>query len=107
MLDNFTAYVTAIDGIPAGTGREGWKTPVSLKAGPRRLSVVFVRGVFTAKADVAFTAVSESAYVVKFASDAQFLGKSSYCEFWIADAATGQAVCERVRVALAKIEPGQ
>lgn len=105
MLDNFTVFVAAVDGIPVAAGRSGWKAALPLKAGPRRLTLEFNRGVFAARAEVAFTAVSEATYQVKFATDAQLFGKNSYCEFWIADAATGQAMTDKVRVPLVKIEP--
>jgi hypothetical protein len=100
MLDDFTVYVIAIDGVPVAAGRAGWSTPLPLKAGQRRLTLGFTRGVFAATADITLHAASEAAYQVRFATDAQFLGKNSYCEFWIADTATGQPVTERVRAEL-------
>ena len=104
MLDNFTAYVGAIDGAPVTAGRAGWNTPVRLKAGPRRLSLRFNRGVFAARADLELQAKSEASYQVRFASDAELFGKNSYCEFWIVDTATGQPVTERVRTVLTRVE---
>lgn len=107
MLDNFTAYVTAIDGVPVAGDRQGWKTPAPLKAGPHRVSVSFIRGVFTAQAVVEFVAVSEAAYQVRFATDAELFGKNSYCEFWIVDTATDQPASPRVRCGLNRIEPAK
>lgn len=103
MLDNFTAYIVSIDGAKVGVGREGWQKPITLKPGPRKLGVVFVRGAFTAKADLPLAAISAGDYVVKFASDAQFFGQSTYCEFWIADGVTGKPIGERVRVPLTRV----
>ncbi|MFZ5494061.1 MAG: hypothetical protein ACOZE5_01830 [Verrucomicrobiota bacterium] len=105
MLDNLTVHIAAVDGVPVAAGREGWANPLSLKAGRRKLTLVFNRGVFTSRAEIEFAATSEAAYEVRFATDAQLFGKSSYCEFWIADAATGQPVTQRVRAALTRIEP--
>jgi hypothetical protein len=105
MFDNFTAYVAAIDGRPVEAGRAGWNTPLTLPAGPRRLSVAFMRGVFTAQADITFDARPEAIYQLKFATDAQIFGKSSYCEFWLIDTATGEKVVAPTRVPLTKVEP--
>ncbi len=104
MFDNFTAYVAAIDDAPVAAGRAGWQTPLRLKAGPRTLTVAFVRGVFTAHADVRIRARSGAAYELKFGTDAQVFGKSSYCEFWIVDTATGEKVLAPTRAPLIKIE---
>jgi len=104
MFDNFTAYITAIDGQPVEAGRAGWNTPLTLPAGPRRLAVSFVRGVFTAKADVQFTARPEAVYQLKFSTDAQVFGKNSYCEFWVIDTATGDKAVPATRVPLTKLE---
>jgi hypothetical protein len=104
MFDNFTAYVAAVDGEPVPAGREGWNTPLAIKSGPRRLTLAFVRGAFTAKADVQLMARPDAAYQVKFASDAQIFGKSSYCEFWIIDTATGEKALAPTRAPLAKVE---
>lgn len=104
MLDNFTAYVVAVDGVPVAAGRAGWSAALPLKPGPRRLSLAFARGVFTARAELTLDAVSQSSYQVKFATDAQLFGKNSYCEFWVVDQATGQPVTPRVRATLARNE---
>jgi hypothetical protein len=104
MLDDFTAFIAAIDGMPLSVGRTGWQTPVSLKAGMRQIKVVFVRGVFTGEAELQLNALSERAYQLRFATDAQFLGKNSYCEFWIADTATGLPATERVRAPLQRTD---
>jgi outer membrane biosynthesis protein TonB len=104
MFDNFTAYITAVDGQSVKAGRSGWNTALPLAAGPRRLAVAFMRGVFTAQADLTFTARPAAAYQLKFATDAQIFGKSSYCEFWIVDARTGEKVIEPTRVPLTKVE---
>jgi hypothetical protein len=105
MLDSFTAFVAAVDGIPVSAGRQGWKTPLAIKAGPRRLAAAFNRGVFSANCEVELNARSGMAYQLKFATDAELFGKNSYCEFWIVDAASGEPVTERKRVPLARIEP--
>lgn len=107
MFDNFTVYVSAIDGRAVGAGRAGWNVPVPLPAGPRRVTLTFVRGVFTAHADLAFTARPEAAYRVRFSTDAQVFGKNSYCEFTIVDAATGEPVVPAARSPLARLEPAK
>ena len=107
MFDNFTAYVSAIDGQPVAAGRAGWKTPLTLKAGPRVLTVSFIRGVFTAHVDVHLNARSEAVYQLKFTTDAQVFGKNSYCEFWIVDTATGEKPLAPTRAPLTKMEPAK
>lgn len=104
MLDNFTVFVAAVDGVPVTAGRDGWNTAVPLKAGQRRLTLVFNRGVFASQTEIDLTATSETAYQVKFATDAQLFGKNSYCEFWVANAVTGESVTARVRAPLSRIE---
>ena len=107
MFDNFTAYVAAIDGQSVAAGRTGWNTPLTIKAGPRRLTIAFIRGVFTAQTIVQLDARPEAAYQLKFATDAQIFGKSSYCEFWIEDKASGEKALAPTRVPLTKLEAGQ
>ena len=107
LFDNFTVFVSAIDGVPVTNGRAGWNTSLPLKAGPRRLTLGFNRGVFAAQTEIMFIAASETAYQVKFATDAQLMGKNSYCEFWIVNAATDEAVTARVRAPLTRIEAGK
>jgi len=107
MFDNFTAYITASDGQRVSAGRVGWNTALALSAGAHRLTVAFVRGVFSAQTVVQLQARSERAYELKFATDAQVFGKSSYCEFWIVDSATGETVLAPTRVPLTKIETGK
>ena len=104
MFDNFTAYVAAIDGRPVAAGRAGWSNPLALPAGPRRLTVTFIRGAFTAETDVNIQAKSGAIYQLKFATDAQIFGKSSYCEFSIVETATGENVLAPTRVPLTKLE---
>lgn len=107
LFDNFTAFVTAIDGVTVPAGRAGWNTPLPLRPGLRRIGVEFNRGSFRAQAEITFTAQSEAAYQLRFASDAQVLAKNSYCEFWLVDLGTGQPVTERVRVPLTRSERTQ
>jgi hypothetical protein len=103
MFDNLTAYVAAVDGKAVAGGREGWKTPLALAAGPHLLTVEFARGVFFARAGIQLTARSETAYQLKFGTDAEVFGKNSYCEFWIVETATGQTVAAPLRVPLTKL----
>ncbi len=102
MFDNLTAYVATVDGKAVAAGREGWKTPLTLAAGPHVLTVEFTRGVFFARASLQLTARTEAVYQLKFATDAEFFGKNSYCEFWIVDTATGQRATAPLRVPLTK-----
>lgn len=105
MFDNFTAFVAAIDNKPVTEGRAGWNVPLALEPGQRLLTVMFVRGVFTAHADIPLQARSEAVYQVKFASDAQLFGQSTYCEFWIIDSATGEKVGGPIRAQLTRVQP--
>lgn len=104
MLDNFTVFVAAVDGVTITAGRSGWNTPINLKPGRHRLTLGFNRGVFAAQAEVELTAISKATYQVRFASDAELFGKNSYCEFWIVDTATDQPVSPRVRSGLTRTE---
>jgi hypothetical protein len=107
MLDNFTAFVAEIDGVPVAAGRAGWNTSLTLKPGVRRLTLGFKRGVFSAQTIVELNVESRTAYQVRFASDAELFGKNSYCEFWIVNAATGAPVSPRIRSGLTRIEPAK
>lgn len=104
MLDSFTAFVTAVDGVPVAAGRQGWNTPLAIKAGPRRLAVAFNRGVFSAHCELPLNVRSESVYQLKFATDAELFGKNSYCEFWVVETTTNEPATKRTRVSLTKIE---
>jgi hypothetical protein len=104
MFDNFTAYVSAIDGRTVPAGRAGWNTPLALSVGPHRLTVIFMRGAFTAQTDLYIQTRSEAVYQLKFATDAQIFGKSSYCEFSIIETATGIEVLPPTRVPLTKLD---
>jgi hypothetical protein len=105
MLDNFTVHVAAVDGVPLTAGREGWNTASPLPPGPRQLTLVFTRGVFSARADVTLVAVSGANYEARFATDAQLFGRNSFCEFWLIDSATREPVTTRVRVPLVRTTP--
>ena len=104
MFDNFTAYVSAIDGRTVPAGRAGWSTPLALSVGPHRLTVIFIRGQFIAQTELYIQTRSGVAYQVKFATDAQVFGKSSYCEFSIVEMATGAEVLPPTRVPLTKLD---
>jgi hypothetical protein len=105
MLDNFTAFVAEIDGVPVAAGREGWNKPLLLKPGLRHLTLGFRRGVFSSQAIVELNVESRASYQVHFTSDAELFGKNSYCEFWIVNVATNQPASTRVRSGLTRIEP--
>lgn len=92
LLDNFTAFVAAVDGQPVAAGRKGWNAPVEIRAGHRRLTVEFIRGVFTAQAELGLDAVADAHYQLKYATDAELFGHNSYCDFWIVDVATGRTL---------------
>ena len=104
MLDNFTAFVVEIDGVPVAAGREGWNTALPLRPGVRRLTLGFKRGVFTSQAMLELNVQSRAAYQVQFASDAELFGKNSYCEFWVVNTASGQPATPRVRSGLVRVE---
>jgi hypothetical protein len=102
LLDNFTAYISAVDDRLVPAGRAGWNTPLELKAGRRILSVEFKRGVFSAKAKLELLAAAHAGYQLEYKTDAQLFGKNSFCDFWVVDAATGQAVTAVIRAAVEK-----
>ncbi len=92
LLDNFTAFVSAIDGQVIAAGRKGWATPLAIKAGRRMLAVEFNRGVFYARASLELEAEADATYEVRFTTDAQLFGHNSYCDFWIVDTRANKIV---------------
>jgi hypothetical protein len=104
LLDNFTAFISAVDGEKIPTGRKGWAQPVTLAAGQRRLTVEFIRGVFFARTELVLEAKPEAAYELRHTSDAQVYGDHTFCEFWIVDLATGEKVTAPKRTGLGKVQ---
>jgi hypothetical protein len=92
LFDNFTAFITAIDGRKIAVGRDGWNVPLEIETGHRTLNVEFNRGVFLAKGRLEFDAVANARYELKFNTDAEVFGNNSYCNFWVIDTATGKTV---------------
>jgi hypothetical protein len=92
LFDNFTAFITAIDGRKIAVGRDGWNVPLEIETGHRTLNVEFNRGVFLAKGRLEFDAVANAHYELKFKTDAEVFGNNSYCNFWVIDTATGKTV---------------
>ena len=92
LFDNFTAFVTAVNGRPAAAGRAGWDTPLEIAAGNHTLTVEFNRGNFIARTDLELAAAADASYELKFATDTNLFGQNSYCDFWIVDLGTGQTV---------------
>ncbi|HEY0865043.1 MAG TPA: hypothetical protein VGD97_13135 [Lacunisphaera sp.] len=106
LLDNFTAFVAAVDGQPVAAGRKGWNQPVSLPPGPHKLAVEFVRGAFFARTELTLDAKPGAAYELRHASDAQVYGEHTFCEFWIVDLATGEKATPARRTGLGKLTTG-
>jgi hypothetical protein len=102
LLDNFTVFVTALDGQPIGTGRKGWNQPFTFVPGKRRFAVEFIRGAFSARTELTLEAEPGAAYELRHASDAQVYGEHTFCEFWIVDLATGEKVTPVKRTGLSK-----
>ncbi len=106
LLDNFTVFITALDGQPIGSGRKGWNQPITFVPGHRRFAVEFIRGTFTARTELALEAKPGAAYELRHASDAQVYGDHTFCDFWIVDLATGEKVTAPKRTGLGKLTPG-
>lgn len=106
LLDNFTAFITAIDGQPVSAGRKGWNEALNLTPGQHRLTVEFNRGSFFARTHLTLEAKPAAAYELRQANDAQVYGQHSFCEFWIVDTATDEKVTEPKRVSLDKVKAG-
>lgn len=106
LLDNFTAFIVAVDGQPVAAGRKGWSQPVNLPPGSRRLMVEFNRGVFLARTELTLDAKPGVAYELRHASDAQVYGDHTFCEFWIVDLATGEKATPALRTGLNSVKPG-
>ncbi|MBL9215977.1 MAG: hypothetical protein JNG83_10920 [Opitutaceae bacterium] len=105
LLDNFTAFVTAVDGQPVAAGRRGWNLPLILPEGPHVLAVEFNRGLFQARAELPLHARAYRTYEVRHASDVQMFGQNSHCDFWIVDRATGEIVTPRQRARVISLKP--
>jgi len=106
LLDNFTAFITAVDGRPVPGGRQGWDQPVSLPPGRHQLAVEFIRGAFFARTELALEAKPGAAYELRHVSDAQVYGEHTFCEFWIVDLASGAKVTPARRTGLGKLTTG-
>jgi hypothetical protein len=106
LLDNFTAFIIAIDGQPVAAGRKGWNQPLNLSPGLRRLTVEFNRGSFFARTDLMVEARPGAAYELRQTNDAQVYGGHSFCEFWVVDTATGENLMVPKRAALEKLKTG-
>jgi hypothetical protein len=102
MLDNFTAFISAVDHHPVAAGRDGWNTPLELKAGRHELTVEFRRGVFSAKTQLVMEATAHANYQLRFTSDAELFGKNSFCDFWIVDLATDKPVTGVMKASVMK-----
>ena len=102
LLDNFTAFISAVDGQPVAAGRSGWNTPLELKPGHHVLTVEFKRGVFSAKTQLELLATARTSYQLRYATDAQLFGHNSFCDFWITDLATGRPVTGIKKAAVVK-----
>ncbi len=106
LLDNFTVFITALDGQPIGSGRKGWNQPITFVPGKRRFAVEFIRGAFTARTELTLEAKPGAAYELRHASDAQVYGEHTFCEFWIVDLVTGERVTPPRRTGLGKLTTG-
>lgn len=102
MLDNFTAFISAVDHHPVAAGRAGWNTPIELKAGRHELTVEFMRGVFSARTQLVVEVVAHANYQLRFTSDAELFGKNSFCDFWIVDLATDKPVTGVMKASVVK-----
>ncbi len=106
LLDNFTAFITAVDGQAVVNGRKGWDLSLPLTPGKHRLAVEFNRGVFLARAELELVAQPGASYELRHTSDAQVYGQHTYCEFWIADLATGERASAIKRTGLSNMKGG-
>ncbi len=103
LLDNFTAFVASIDGRKNTAGRNGWDSPFVIDAGHRVIEAEFNRGVFMARTTLVLEAKANAQYALKYATDAELFGHTSYCNFWVVDLATGQTVTAVEKASVEKI----
>lgn len=102
LLDDSTAFVAAVDGVPVAAGRKGWGSPLEIAAGRRTLTVAFLRGVFSARADLELAAAANARYELRFTTDARLFGHNSFCDFWIVDLDTGRALSPVTKASVKK-----
>lgn len=104
LLDNFTAFIRAVDGVPISAARKGWNQAVELKPGAHRITVEFIRGSFFARTDLSLNAKPGAAYELRQSNDAQVYGQHSYCDFWIVDLATNEKAALTKRAAIERVK---
>lgn len=92
LLNNFTAYVLAIDGKRVMSGPQGWSTALPIEPGLRNITVAFLRAPLNTQVDLQLQAVVGGNYEIQFSTDAQFFGANTYCDFWIIDIPTKKPV---------------
>ena len=96
-IDDFTAYILAVDGKRVISGLENWDTALPIQPGSRTVTVAFKRDPLNAQADLRLQAVAGNKYQIRFSTDAYFFGADTYCDFWIIDVATNKPVTGIVR----------
>lgn len=92
LLADFTAYILAVDGKRVMLGPENWNTALTIQPGLRNITVAFLRAPLNTQVDLQLQAVAGGEYQIQFSTDAQFLGPSIYCDFWVIDIATQKPV---------------
>ena len=96
-IDDFTAYVLAVDGKRVISGLENWDAALPIQPGSRTVTVAFKRDPLNAQADLHLQAAAGGKYQIRFSTDAYFFGADTYCDFWIIDMATDKPVTGIVR----------
>jgi hypothetical protein len=90
--DDFTAYISSIDGKRVMLERKGWDFPIILDSGTRSITAEFQRGVFNTRVVIPVNVEAGRSYRLRFSSDVGIGGRNTYCDFWIEDIATSKAV---------------
>jgi hypothetical protein len=90
--DAHTGFVSMIDGLFVVGARDRWNQPVSLTPGNHDITAEYRFSNFLARASLKLAARAGTAYRLVIGHGTEPANGRAYCEFWIADTATGNPV---------------
>jgi hypothetical protein len=96
--DTETAYVALIDSRLLSDPKETCSQPIALVPGPHTINVDYQYYNFDARTNLHFEAKAGAAYQLKVQHQSKDPDAPLYCDFWIVDLATAQAVTPVIRV---------
>jgi len=101
VLDDYTAFVSSVDGKCVMSGRAGWNDALPIAAGAHRITIHFVQGLSEAYVKLPLQAEAGHAYKIGYLDGGgTILGPGSYMDFWIDDLQSNQHVSPAIRSAV-------